>query len=173
MSIRLAHASDTDALFALSCRVHRLPPYTELVPESHREAFELIYSDNPESRRKYYMKLSRYIDRSDAWASVYELDGKVVGFRLMYRDEAGLHLRGLYVDPEYQGRGIGTELFMLPMKYLRSGEVMELPVLEGNHRARRLYEKHGFVVTDEVLPDFCGMKQIQMKLRHIDRVRSK
>lgn len=171
MPIRPARTSDIDELFALSCRVHMMPPYTELVPESHRAKFELTYTDNPTARKYYRLKLARYIDQPHAWASVYELDDRIVGFRLMYRNETGFHLRGLYVDPEYQGRGIGTELFILPMRYINPGEIMELPVLEGNTRARRLYEAHGFTVTDEKLSDFMGMKQIKMIYRHIDKNR--
>lgn len=162
MSIRTATVDDIDALFTLSCRVHTMPPYTDLVPNSHRKELLSAYANTRAAKRQYEKKLLRYIDKHDAWAHVYEIDGRIVGFRLMYRNEDGLHLRGLYVDPDYQGQGIGLALFSLAFKYMSPGEMIELPVLESNAKARRLYEKNGFIVTDTVLPDFHGMKQVQM-----------
>lgn len=56
------------------------------------------------------------------------------------RDEdlEGLELYALYVLPERWGTGLGHRLMEL------AGDVRSLWVLEGNARARRFYEAHGF-----------------------------
>ena len=50
---------------------------------------------------------------------------------------------GLYVDPEWWGRGIGTR-HLDHAKALRP-EGLDLWVFQSNEGARRLYERHGFV----------------------------
>lgn len=51
----------------------------------------------------------------------------------------------LYVDPDFHGRGIGATLVALAQ-----GEQDELRLytFQANARARRLYERHGFVVEE-------------------------
>ena len=53
-------------------------------------------------------------------------------------DRDGLELYALYVLPERWGTGLGHDLLG------RTGDVRSLWVLEGNARARRFYEAHGF-----------------------------
>jgi putative acetyltransferase len=75
------------------------------------------------------------VERHEVW--VAEEDGRIVGF-------AGLHpglLEHLYVDPEEQNRGIGTEL-LEHVKGLQP-EGFELWVFQKNEAARRFYERHG------------------------------
>ena len=65
---------------------------------------------------------------------------RVVGFVGM--DES--YLAWLYVDPEYYGRGIGRRLLRLAIRLIGS-EAWTI-VLDGNVRARSLYESEGFRV---------------------------
>lgn len=60
---------------------------------------------------------------------------------------------------EYWGLGIGTALFeeMIAAAKARGLEHLELDYIEGNQRARRLYEKMGFYQVAEV-PDAYRMK---------------
>jgi len=51
----------------------------------------------------------------------------------------------LYVDPDHIGGGFGGELMGLGKKQRPAG--LELWTFEANVRARRFYERHGFVVT--------------------------
>jgi GNAT superfamily N-acetyltransferase len=49
----------------------------------------------------------------------------------------------LYVDPSRQGRGIGAELVEVAKD--RAPDGLELWAFQSNTRARRFYERHGFV----------------------------
>lgn len=74
----------------------------------------------------------------ESW--VAEDHGRVVA--MMVLDEIGIDQ--LYVDPGWQGRGIGGRLVELAM--LRRPEGLQLYTFQVNDRARRFYEHHGFVV---------------------------
>jgi RimJ/RimL family protein N-acetyltransferase len=55
-------------------------------------------------------------------------------------------LWGMYVRPEAQGTGLGGALVEAVLDHARGQvEVVQLTVMDGNPRARRLYERHGFV----------------------------
>jgi ribosomal protein S18 acetylase RimI-like enzyme len=67
----------------------------------------------------------------------------------------------LEVDPTMQGQGIGTELLR---RVIRDAERRMVPVvlevLQANPRARELYERLGFVVTDEYPPRFRMVREL-------------
>ncbi len=79
---------------------------------------------------------------------VAEDDGAVRGFAVVRPcpDEdlaAAGYLAGLYVEPGHQGNGLGSALLTAGLALLPQ-PVCALWVLEGNHVARRFYERHGF-----------------------------
>lgn len=53
------------------------------------------------------------------------------------------YISWLYIDPDYYGRGIGRRLLKLAME--AAGPDAWTIALEGNARARKLYESEGFV----------------------------
>jgi GNAT superfamily N-acetyltransferase len=53
------------------------------------------------------------------------------------------YISWLYIDPDYYGRGIGRRLLHVAME--TAGPHAWTVALEGNTRARRLYESEGFV----------------------------
>lgn len=59
----------------------------------------------------------------------------------------------LYVLPEYWGRGFGTALLDNSVRWLKNQgfDRIYLWALDGNVRARRLYEKYGFTPTTDTL----------------------
>ena len=57
----------------------------------------------------------------------------------------------LYVDPEVQGRGVGTRLLALGLSEL--GGRARLWCFESNVDARRFYERHGFVAVARTAGD--------------------
>lgn len=73
---------------------------------------------------------------------VAEVGGRVVGFAALN----GPRLDHLYVDPEYQGIGIGSELLQSAME--TRGPGLELRVFEQNVAAMRFYERHGFSIVE-------------------------
>ena len=53
------------------------------------------------------------------------------------------YLAWLYVDPSYYGKGIGRELLRIGLREI--GNNAWTIVLEGNHKAIKLYESEGFL----------------------------
>ena len=70
-------------------------------------------------------------------AYVFELDGAVAGFAVVGEAE----LDHLYVEPDAQGRGIGSALFALVAEVRPNG--FRLWVFRDNTAARRFYEARG------------------------------
>jgi GNAT superfamily N-acetyltransferase len=83
-------------------------------------------------------------------AFVAELDGAVVGWATVGPNRkagAGGELYGIYVAPEAWGTGAGPALMAAALEELRGAGYADaiLWVLEDNPRARRFYEREGWV----------------------------
>lgn len=72
---------------------------------------------------------------------VAELDGAIVGFLAL--DIAHGYISQMFVDPSTQGTGIGDALMETAKEACPRG--LTLHSLEQNARARRFWEKHGFL----------------------------
>ena len=78
----------------------------------------------------------------------------LVAVRLQIENEVGLQLvlrlLQLFVLPEHQGRGIGSEVLATVLdEARRAGLPVALQVLKSNPRAKAFYERHGFAVAGE------------------------
>jgi DNA-binding MarR family transcriptional regulator/GNAT superfamily N-acetyltransferase len=88
--------------------------------------------------------------REQCW--VAEVDGRIAGSIFLTDEEGGLsRLRLLYVEPAFQGRGIGEALVSRCLEFARSVGYARVilwtqSVLEG---ARRIYARHGFRIAEE------------------------
>jgi GNAT superfamily N-acetyltransferase len=76
----------------------------------------------------------------DVW--VADVGGVVVGQMILMPG----WLQHLYIDPAWMRRGLGDE-FMALLRQRQPG-AMELWAFQSNHRARRFYERHGFVAVE-------------------------
>lgn len=74
--------------------------------------------------------------RQRVW--VAEIDGRVVGYAALGEG----FLTNLYVEPPYQGRGVGTALLVRVKAAVPGG--FSLWTLQPNLAAIRFYERHGF-----------------------------
>ncbi len=63
---------------------------------------------------------------------------KVVGFVAIYKH----HISLLYVDPDYQNKGVGKRLLRLALNII--GSPASTVVIADNHRARHFYAQAGF-----------------------------
>jgi len=60
---------------------------------------------------------------------------------------------GMWVEPASRGRGLAARVLERLLEHADDqGRPVVLHVTEGNDTARRLYERHGFTPTGEVLP---------------------
>ena len=77
-------------------------------------------------------------------------DNEKIGVIATEKKGDALFLAKIYILPEYQGQGIGTQLIKAVVdEGFGCGLPVTLQVLKVNRSARRLYERLGFVVTGE------------------------
>lgn len=86
-----------------------------------------------------------------------EAEGNLVGFIAMN----GQWLDHLYVEPAWQGRGVGSALLAEAKK---SCAALELWTFQRNEQARRFYERHGFVLVE--LTDGSGNEEKEPDARY-------
>jgi GNAT superfamily N-acetyltransferase len=72
-------------------------------------------------------------------------DGIDVGWMIVGEADSAFELHEIYLQPEHQGRGIGSHLIKtLLAEAERHSKPVKLQVLKVNVRARQLYERFGF-----------------------------
>jgi ribosomal-protein-alanine N-acetyltransferase len=143
------------------------PPDFPLVIDIERKVFN-------EHDPFFYMKF--YETCSDGFI-VAEVNRIVVGFAVGFIDQAGTgRIFSLAVHPLYQNRGIGSALLKEMIDVFLKSNVVEviLEVRLGNLKAKRFYERHGFVQTgiaEKYYND--GESAFLMKLKIISQTRSR
>ena len=96
-----------------------------------------------------------YVPMAETW--VWEVDGRVVGFIALIGNEVG----AIFVEPEFQGGGIGRAL-MDRARDLR-GE-LEVEVFTANAIGRAFYDKYGFELMHEKIHEPSGFEVMRLKL---------
>ncbi len=120
--------------------------------ESFFEEYKRIYNECFYEMRKNldvkpYNFLSDYTQIQDKSQAIFLLidDGILVGSVACYGNE----IDDLFVNRQYQGRGIGRQLLLWGMRYIRSKN--DFPILlhvaAWNKKAVQLYESVGFTIT--------------------------
>ena len=90
--------------------------------------------------------------------SVIEAGSRAVGGLLLEERPDSLYVHELQIAPAFQGRGIGREVVKMMIEQgARRGLPVTLSVVSANPRARSLYERLGFRVT-QVEPPFVRMR---------------
>ena len=126
MEVRPARIDEKDALARLFIRARNGMEYVPPVPEEH---VALIADE-------------LFAANEEVWLA--EENGQLRAFFAIRRSETSgwETLERLYVEPDEQGRGIGTAL-LDKAKELRPGG-LQLWVFQKNTGAIRFYERHGF-----------------------------
>ena len=81
-------------------------------------------------------------------------------------DPAVVHLMAMWVHPGLRGSGAASALVETVLAWAeeRGASSVRLDVIEDNHRARRLYERHGFRETGHItMRPRDGAREIQME----------
>lgn len=159
--VESATRDDIDSMYRISLLAHQAG-YDQLIPAKDKPAFDKRYSLTDESKHHYENVILPYIEQPTHQAIVAKIDGQVVGYVTMRRQDDELQLKSLFVHPDYQGMGIGSVLFKQAIESA-NGDDMTLTVIEANDRARHLYEKYGFRVVEKSPVLFFGASQVIMK----------
>ena len=86
---------------------------------------------------------------AEADFSVVEENGEPVGAIALQDTPERLYIAELQILPEWQARGLGTALLLMQLEHAQQlQKPIDLRVLHAS-RARSLYERHGFVVTEQ------------------------
>lgn len=83
-------------------------------------------------------------------SQVILVENERVGTLVILEDEDRITIDLMLLLPEFQGRGIGSEILdNLINEAKNKNKSLMLTVLKSNNQARRLYERKGFKITDE------------------------
>jgi len=94
---------------------------------------------------------------SDTWAMfIARIGDKVVGLVTPCPINGQLRLGALYVEPELEGKGIGSQLIQTALDWCGPDRDMYLHVASYNQNAIDFYEGFGFKKTDTVVEDDVG-----------------
>ena len=147
LHIRPVHNNDVDDLVRLSLLAWA-PVFSSFKRILGPEIYAIIYPDWRTSQSEAIETVCKDGEKTIVW--VAELDGLVVGFlayELHVKDKTGEVIL-LAVHPEYQNRGIGTELNNFALEKMKESGMTLAKVETGgdpSHApARRSYEKAGY-----------------------------
>ena len=131
--IRFATPDDHDLIYALKAESVR--PYVEKI-WGWDENYQKKDFDGDFSRMEQF--------------NVIEVDGRFVGFVQYYFEYPYFEMVEIHLLPEYRGKGIGSDI----LRYLQKACIahdrkIRIGCFKENHRAKQLYQKLGFMQTEE------------------------
>lgn len=134
----------------------------EILVFSKRKNYRNIFNDDISSfvDLQVYPLVKKYIDEPELLESYYLYDDKIVKGLVSIE---GAEIKELYVDPFFEGAGIGSELINFAAK--KQG-CNELWVIDKNVRAKDFYKRHGFKMTNEVRNVLgTNIPEVKMKIK--------
>ncbi len=104
----------------------------------------------------------RKIENAVGEYMVIDADGEKAGYCHFYQNEDGIYeIDDLYIFPEYQNRGIGSEVIRTCCESVE--EPVMLYVFIKNQRAVSLYKRLGFSVTETIHGSRYIMKKEKLR----------
>lgn len=140
--------------------------YKEFIYQVKKDAYKNYVEDCwgawiEEDQRKYF---ENFIDqvKDDAW--VIQLNGVDIGFyNGMELEDGSYEIGNICIIPEYQGRGIGTQVLKDVME-LHKNQDLHIQYFKQNP-VGKLYERLGFVPSGETEFHYQMMKSKQTQLK--------
>ncbi|MED0673985.1 GNAT family N-acetyltransferase [Aneurinibacillus aneurinilyticus] len=133
--------------------------YEGIIPFEIQESFlKFAYNDEMMQRR---------LENSFIW--IAEVDEKIVGFANFspVKEDGETELTAIYLNPEHQGKGIGTALLNEGIINLEDAKEIFINVEKDNSIGTTFYKAKGFKVVSEFDDDFNGyiLKTVRMVLK--------
>ena len=131
--IRFATPADHDLIYAL--KVESVCSYVEKI-WGWDEDYQKKDFDGDFSRMEQF--------------NVIEIDGRFVGFVQYYFEYPYFEVVEIHLLPEYRGKGIGSDILRYLQKVcIAQDRKIRIGCFKENHRAKALYQKLGFMQTEE------------------------
>lgn len=94
------------------------------------------------------LELMHYIRRQNAFTTVAEMDGTIVGFSIGERIRNRGHVITLDVAEEFRGRGVGSKLMAEVEAHLQADgcDTVLLETAVNNVTAIKFYKHHGYAI---------------------------
>ncbi|GIN89795.1 N-acetyltransferase [Siminovitchia terrae] len=132
--------------------------YEGIIPLKIQDCFlDMAYSDE---------MLRKRLERSNIFIS--EMDYTITGFADFsdVKKNGEAELAAIYIDPAYQGKGLGTALLETGIKNLKDIRKLFVNVEKKNRSGVAFYTAKGFTACSEFEDDFDGhiLKTIRMVL---------
>ncbi|MBN2308605.1 MAG: GNAT family N-acetyltransferase [Candidatus Hydrogenedentes bacterium] len=91
--------------------------------------------------------------------------GRVVGWAFLWEMDCGMPTFGLAVADSHRGQGLGSRLMDAVIEAGRAAgkSKVVLTVVQDNEKARRMYERRGFVRTGETVGEHDGLPYYVME----------
>lgn len=133
--------------------------YQGIIPEKIQENFLT-------SAYSYGMMQKRLVG---SFIFIAEVDGKIIGFANFspVKAKGEIELAAIYLQPEHQGKGIGTSFLQEGIQQIEGIKEVFINVEKENQVGLRFYQAKGFVVVSEFDDDFDGhiLKTVRMVLK--------
>lgn len=155
-----------------------------IMPTDDRRMISKVYEESWKSAYKGIIP-QEYLDSipegrwapkldKQGWGTMVCIDyGKIIGTsnfcKSRFEQFKGWgEIVSIYLLPDYIGKGYGKSLMDAVLSELKKQgyEKVFLWVLEENIRARNFYEKYGFSLTDDILDDNIGGKDLR-EIRYV------
>ena len=109
-----------------------------------------IYEYAPELSDDEHLKIKNYVNSCvpkdiDNYYNIV-VDGKAVGSLLVVNKDDGKLLDEIYLEEDYRGLGIGTDIIR---NILKENDIVYLWAYKDNVRAVSLYKRLGFVIIED------------------------
>ena len=131
--LRFATPDDHDLIYGL--KVESVRPYVEKI-WGWDEDYQRKDFDGDFSRMEQF--------------NVIEVDGRFVGFVQYYFEYPYFEVVEIHLLPEFRGKGIGSEILRYLQKVcIAHDRKIRIGCFKENHRAKYLYQKLGFMQTEE------------------------
>ena len=138
------------------------PRIAEILVFSKRKNYRHIFNDDIGSfvSLQIYPLAKEYIENPELLNGVFVYDD---GFVKGIINIDGPIVKELYVEPFFEGQGIGGQLIEFAKAKF---DCCQLWVLDKNERAKRFYERHGFHETEEtqLVPEVPNSNILERKM---------
>ena len=132
MNYQLIKATKNNKEELIKYKLASILDYADTLSEEEKKRIINYVNENIPKQIKDYQMIS--------------IDDKVIGCLLVTNHEDGTLLDELYINPEFQNRGIGTNIIK---DLMRSEFNIYLWVYKNNTKAFNLYQKLGFNILEE------------------------